>query len=284
MRLSNPILIKEMRTRMRGRRAFIVLTGYVFILSLIIGVFYFALSRAAPPQVVNQAGSIQTTALIYVQLGLICLTAPTFSASAISSEREQQTLDLLVISLASPSTILFGKVGAALSYLLLTLFGSLPLVSLTYALGGVSLRDIAVAYLVMLVAGITFCSISFLWSTLIRRSVLAQLVSILSVIVLVVGIPGMAAFFSALAFRVGGSGGGGSGGGVSNTYLNVIFLLLRTNPFAAVASMIPGFPLPAAAWMHSVPIWLSQIIFYLFLTTVSLLLALRRLGRVRNWL
>ena len=275
MKLSNPILIKEMRTRMRGRRAFIVLTGYVFILSLIIGLFYFALSRAAPPQVVNQAGSILTPALIYVQLGLICLTAPTFSASAISSEREQQTLDLLVISLARPSTILFGKVGAALSYLLLTLFGSLPLVSLTYALGGVSLRAIAIAYLVMLVAGITFCSLSFLWSTLIRRSVLAQLVSILSVIVLVVGIPGLAAFFSALTFQVRGT---------STSYINVIFLLLRTNPFAAVASMIPGFPVPASVWMQGVPIWASQIVFYLVLTTISLLLALRRLSRVRNWL
>src|SRR5215471_13372472 len=157
MRLSNPILIKEMRTRMRGKRAFIVLTGYVFVLSLIIGLFYFALTRAAPPQVANQAGTVLTPVLIYVQLGLICLTAPTFSASAISSEREQQTLDLLVISLARPSTILFGKVGAALSYLLLTLFGSLPLVSLTYALGGVFMRDIAIAYLVMLFARITFC-------------------------------------------------------------------------------------------------------------------------------
>ena len=275
MKLSNPILIKEMRTRMRGRRAFIVLTGYVFILSLIIGLFYFALTRAAPPQVVNQAGSILTPVLIYVQLGLICLTAPTFSASAISSEREQQTLDLLVISLARPSTILFGKVGAALSYLLLTLFGSLPLVSLTYALGGVSLRDIAIAYLVMLVAGVTFCSLSFLWSTLIRRSVLAQLVSILTVIVLVVGIPALAAFFSALTFQVRGT---------SNTYVNVIFLLLRTNPFAAVASMIPGFPMPSSAWMQGVPIWVSQIVFYLVLTTLSLLLALRRLNRVRKWL
>src|SRR5262245_46421340 len=264
-----------MRTRMRGRRAFIVLTGYVFILSLIIGLFYFALTRAAPPQVVNQAGSILTPVLIYVQLGLICLTAPTFSASAISSEREQQTLDLLVISLARPSTILFGKVGAALSYLLLTLFGSLPLVSLTYALGGVSLRDIAIAYLVMLVAGITFCSLSFLWSTLIRRSVLAQLVSIMTVIVLVAGIPGLAAFFSALTFQVRGS---------NHTYMNVIFLLLRTNPFAAVASMIPGFPLPPGTWMQGDSIWVSQIVFYLALTLISSLVAMRRLNRVRKWL
>jgi len=275
MKLSNPILIKEMRTRMRGKRAFFVLTGYVATLSVIIGLFYYALTRVAPPQVVNQAGTILTPVLIYVQLGLICLTAPTFSASAISSEREQQTLDLLVISLARPSTILFGKVGAALSYLLLTLFGSLPLVSLTYALGGVSLRDVAVAYLVMLVAGITFCSLSFFWSTLIRRSVLAQLVSIMTVILLVAGLPGLAAFFSALTFRVGGTG---------HTYLNVIFLLLRTNPFAAVASMIPGFPIPSGTWMHQIPIWVSQVAFYLVLTLISLLLALRRLDRVRSWL
>jgi ABC-2 type transport system permease protein len=276
MKLSNPILIKEMRTRMRGKRAFIVLTCYVFILSMIIGLFYFALTRAGVPQMVNQAGSILTPALIYVQMGLICLTAPTFSASAISSEREQQTLDLLVISLAKPSTILFGKVGAALSYLLLTLFGSLPLVGLTYALGGVSLRDIAIAYLIMLVAGVTFCSLSFLWSTLIRRSVLAQLVSILTVIVLVVGIPALAAFFGALASRFTGAS--------THTYMNIIFLLLRTNPFAAVASMIPGFPIPAGTWMEKVPIWVSQVVFYLAITTMSLFLALRRLDRVRRWL
>jgi hypothetical protein len=66
--------------------------------------------------------------------------------------------------------------------------------------------------------------------------------------------------------------------------MNVIFLLLRTNPFAAIASMIPGFPIPGGTWMQQVPIWASQIVFYLVLTAVSLLLALRRLDRIRKWL
>ena len=130
---------------MRGKRAFLVLTGYVLTLSLIISLIYIVLHKNAPTTVVNQAGSVLTPVLIYVQMGLICLIAPTFSASAISSEREQQTFDLLIASLAQPSTILFGKVGAALSYLFLTLFGSLPLIALTYSLGGVALRDIAIA-------------------------------------------------------------------------------------------------------------------------------------------
>ncbi|MFY9558170.1 MAG: ABC transporter permease subunit [Blastocatellia bacterium] len=276
MDFSNPILIKEMRSRMRGTRAFMVLTGYVVTLSLIIGLIYIVLHKNAPTTVVNQAGSVLTPVLIYVQMGLICLIAPTFSASAISSEREQQTFDLLIASLARPSTILFGKVGAALSYLFLTLFGSLPLIALTYSLGGVALRDIAIAYLIMIVAGVTFCSLSFLWSTLIRRGVLAQLTSVVSVIFLVAAMPALALFFSALA--------GNFTGRPSQAFLNVVFLLLRTNPFAAIASQIPGIPIPSNIWLRDVPVWVTQVIFYLVLTALSLFWSLRRLQRVRSWL
>jgi len=261
---------------MRGSRAFVVLTGYVLVLSCIIGFIYYVITRAAPASVVNQSGSWLTPVLLYVQLGLICLMAPTFSAGAISSEREQQTLDLLLVTLAKPSTILVGKVGAALSYLLLTLFGSLPLISLTYSLGGVALRDVAIAYLVMFVAGLTFCSLSFLWSTLIRRSVLAQLTSIVAVVVLVAGFPALALLLTAVT--------AGFTAAPSQTYINLSFLLLRTNPFAAIASLIPGFPVPSGTWLHSVPIWVCQVIFYMMLTGLSLFLSLKRLQRVRNWL
>lgn len=276
MNFSNPILIKEMRTRMRGKRAFLVLTGYVAVLSLIIGLIYVVFTNNAPTSMLNRAGVVLTPVLIYVQMGLICLMAPTFSASAISSEREQQTFDLLIASLAKPSTILFGKVGAALSYLMLTLFGSLPLIALTYSLGGVALGDIAIAYLVMLVAGVTFCSISFYWSTLIRRGVLAQLMSLFTVIFLVAAMPALALFFTALANNFSG--------GPSQSFINITFLLLRTNPFSAIASLIPGFPTPPGVWLPSVPIWLSQVVFYLLLTALSLYLSLKRLERVRNWI
>jgi ABC-type transport system involved in multi-copper enzyme maturation permease subunit len=276
MDLYNPILIKEMRTRMRGKRAFLVLTGYVVTLSLILGLIFLVLSNNAPSSVVNQAGSVLTPVLIYVQMALICLIAPTFSASAISSEREQQTFDLLIASLARPSTIVFGKVGAALSYLMLTLFGSLPLIALTYSLGGVDLGDIAKAYLIMFVAGITFCSLSFLWSTLIRRGVLAQLTSLIAVIFLVAALPALAMFFSALA--------GSFRQGPSSSFLNLVDLLMRTNPFAAIASLIPGVPPIPNAWLRGVPIWLCQVIFYLLLTALSLYLSHRRLERVRNWI
>jgi len=276
LELSNPILMKEMRSRMRGKRAFLVLTGYVTILSAIISLIYVVLQKNAPTTIVNQAGSVLTPVLIYVQMALICLIAPTFSASAISSEREQQTFDLLIASLARPSTILFGKVGAALSYLFLTLFGSLPLIALTYSLGGVALRDIAIAYFIMIVSGVTFCSISFLLSTIMRRGVLAQLTSLLTVIFLVAAMPALALFFTALANNFSGA--------PSQTFLNIVFLLLRTNPFAAIASLIPGIPIPSNIWLQGIPVWVTQVIFYFVLTVVSLLLSLRRLHNVRSWI
>lgn len=261
---------------MRGRRAFVVLTIYVTTLSLILGLIFLVVTKNAPAMIVNQMGRVLTPVMIYVQMGLICLIAPTFSASAISSEREQQTFDLLIASLAKPTTIVFGKVGASLSYLLLTLFGSLPLIALTYSLGGVDLGDIAKSYLVMLMAGVTFCSLSFLWSTLIRRGVMAQLMSIIAVIFLVAALPALALFFSALA--------GSFSQGPSNTFINMMFLLMRTNPFAAIASLIPGFPVPPNIWMHGVPIWVTQVIFYMLVTALSLFLSLKRLERVRNWI
>src|SRR5215813_13654901 len=110
--MMNAVLIKEMRTRMRGKRAFLVIEGYILTLSAILGLIYFVVNKNAPTSLANQAGSILTPVLIYVQMGLICLIAPTFSASSISSEREQQTFDLLIASLAHPTTIVFGKVGA----------------------------------------------------------------------------------------------------------------------------------------------------------------------------
>jgi hypothetical protein len=278
MEISNPILVKEMRTRMRGKRAFVVLTGYILVLSAIIGLIYWAISANAPVTVSSAAGRILSPVLIYVQLGLVCLIAPTFSASAISSEREQETFGLRVATLATPRTILGGKLGAALTYLLLTLFGSLPLITLTYSLGGVGLSGIALSYLVMVVAGITFCSLSFMWSTIIRRGVLAQLVSIFTVIFLVAAMPALALLFTVIAGQLIN--------GPSNSFMNVTFLMIRTNPFAAITYLIiPGTPNPPkTVFLHAVPVWITQVIFYLVLTALSILIGLRRLKKVREWL
>ncbi|MFQ5436714.1 MAG: hypothetical protein ACE5FD_17795, partial [Anaerolineae bacterium] len=43
----NPITIKELRSRMRGRRAFVVLTVYLFLMSSFISLIYLAYAESA---------------------------------------------------------------------------------------------------------------------------------------------------------------------------------------------------------------------------------------------
>jgi len=102
------------------------------------------------------------------------------------------------------------------------------------------------------------------------------LTSIGTVIFLVAAMPALALLFSALA--------GSFSGPQSVTFVNMIYLLLRTNPFAAIASLIPGIPTPSNIWFQDIPIWATQVIFYLVLTALSLFLSLKRLERVRQWM
>jgi len=100
------IMVKELRSRMRGRRAFIVLTVYLAILALITygvytvvapnvggGGFVGGLGQANASAVIGQ--SIFTVLSIF-QLILVSFIAPAFTSGQISMEREKQTLDLLV--------------------------------------------------------------------------------------------------------------------------------------------------------------------------------------------
>ena len=68
--LSNPVTVKELRGRMRGRRAFAVLTLYLLILSGVITVVYLAYSA-------NASGPGASTARTAGKLSLIHISEPT---------------------------------------------------------------------------------------------------------------------------------------------------------------------------------------------------------------
>lgn len=280
MDFGNAILVKEMRTRMRGMRAFVIVETYVLALGVIMGLVYWAVAAETRVLFMSGAGLWLTSVAIFVQTAIICLISPTFTAAAISSEREQETFDLLVASLATPFDILVGKVGASLLYLVLILLLSLPLLGFFYWIGGVSVLDIAICYLVMLASGTAYCTLSFLWSTLLRRAVLAQMVSVASVIVLVVGLPGLSLFvqiIEAISARQGNS---------DWIARNVTFALLRTNPFyAETTALFSGGPsVPSGVMWSDVPGWVFQVAFCLVLTVGAGYLAWWRLGRVRQWI
>ena len=91
------VLTKELRTRMRGRRAAVVITVYLLLLSSVAGLMLYGqqrelqsgLSLSAAPTV----GLQLFVTLSQFQLFLVVFIVPGLTGAAIAGERDRQTLD-----------------------------------------------------------------------------------------------------------------------------------------------------------------------------------------------
>ena len=93
--------VKELRGRMRGRRAFVILTvylvllaGFAWMMELILEKQYSNILSGTAAFASAQIGQGIFIALLLLETLLVVVLAPAFTAGAISLEREKQTLDL----------------------------------------------------------------------------------------------------------------------------------------------------------------------------------------------
>lgn len=82
----------------------------------------------------------------FLNLGLITLAGISFFATAISEEKEEETLGLLKMAGMNPIGILLGKSTSRLIGALLLLLVQFPFTLLAITLGGVTLRQVVAAY------------------------------------------------------------------------------------------------------------------------------------------
>lgn len=177
--LSNPVTVKELRGRMRGRRAFVTLTLYLLILSVAITLVYLAYTAATTSPgntAASTAGKGLFAAVLAVQVFLVAFIGPAFTAGAISGERERQTFDLLRTTLLSAESFVLGKLVSALSYVFLLVLVAVPLQSIAFLLGGLSLTELVVAQALVLIAAITY-ALYGLWCSAAMRTTLAATVT-----------------------------------------------------------------------------------------------------------
>jgi ABC-type transport system involved in multi-copper enzyme maturation permease subunit len=187
----NPVLVKELRGRMRGPRSFVLISVYLLILSGAMLLLYIALS----PSIGNDlnAGSQIGEALFYtatvVALVEVCFITPLLTSGSITNERERETLDLLLCSLLSPWQVISGKLGAALSYSMLLVTTIVPLMGLAFLFGGVNVTQIAIALACITATAILYACLGLSWSTMTRTSLTASGLAIGNVLLLLLGIP-----------------------------------------------------------------------------------------------
>jgi len=214
--------IKELRGRMRGRRAFVVLTIYLLLLGMFSFAIYVYLKQQAaltvpnisdpgiprdfpglqpPPNVIG--GNGQTLAngtalsagighaifggLLLIETLLVLVLAPAFTTGAISLEREKQTLDMLVTTPLSTLGMVIGKLLSALGYVFLLIIASIPFASLVFVFGGVGPEDLVRAYAYLFALAFGMGAVGLFISALVRRTQTATVITFVIVLILSIG-------------------------------------------------------------------------------------------------
>lgn len=187
----NPVAIKELRSRMRGRRAFVVLTSFLLVMSGLISLVYlgFASSSGGYGPEQQLAGKFVFAAVLSMQVILVIFIGPAFTAGAISGEKERQTYDLLRTTLLPASSFVLGKLISALSYVLLLIVASIPLLSIAFLLGGISPVELLVSQLLIMVSAVTFALYGMFCSTLMRTTLAASVLTFAGSLFFTVGLP-----------------------------------------------------------------------------------------------
>jgi len=293
--LQNPVILKEMRARMRGSRAFVIITVYLLLLSIAVALVYLAYqsSAAIGPGSVQDRRTFGKTlfgVVVWMELMTISLIAPALTAGAISSERERQTYDLLRVTLLSAPALVGGKFLSGLLYVLLLLFAALPVQSLALLFGGVSLIENLGATLILVTTAIAFCAAGVFFSSFLSRTLVSTVLAYGLATLMTFGAPLMIIF---LTFLFGASIFNGFNQ-VSAAMEHLLFtggwIVVSLNPLAAAiaseAALLGGegafwvgVPLSSGATISGPSPWILYVIIYLALSALLLWAAVRFVRR-----
>ncbi len=174
--VNNPVLQRELITNLRTPRAFLLMLVYQLALSAVVLLAYPRVER-----IDLSRNSTDTQLLVdFFFLGqfvIASLMVPSFAAGAISGEKERKTYEMLLASPIPPSSIVIGKLIAALTHLVVLMIGSLPIIMLCLPLGGVAIQELLAAYLGLLAAIFLFGAISIACSSYFKRTSASVVVS-----------------------------------------------------------------------------------------------------------
>jgi ABC-type transport system involved in multi-copper enzyme maturation permease subunit len=118
---------------------------------------------------------------------LVMILAPALSSSAVSIEREKQTLELLLTTPVSTMGMIAGKLFASLAYVFLLIAASIPLMALVFVFGGIAPEDVVRAYVLLVAVAIGLGAVGMFMSALFKRTQVATALSLLVVLVFAIG-------------------------------------------------------------------------------------------------
>ena len=185
----NPVMVKELRGRMRGVRGFAIISIFLTLMSFFTILLYLLRVPAGGVVVTGDLGRELFIGVLFIELMLIIFIVPALTAGAITTERERKTYDLLQTTLITKATFVVGKMQSALGFIVLLLLSAIPLQSIAFLFGGVSESELILALLVLLVSAIALGAFGMFFSSITERTLAATVRSYAVAIAITVGLP-----------------------------------------------------------------------------------------------
>jgi ABC-type transport system involved in multi-copper enzyme maturation permease subunit len=297
----NPVTVKELRARMRGARAFVFVTLFLLVMACFVSLLYSSLRQSMQ---LPGAGGLETYlvgkvvfgTVVAVQLSAIGLLAPALSAGSIASERQRQTWDLLRTTLLPAGSIVHGKLAASLVYMLLLVLTGLPVVSVAFLLGGVTLQEVFVAVALLVVTALSASALGVFFSSIFRSTLAATVVSYIAVMLAAGGLPMVLGMVTSLVPGFFFGAGYAATAQPTPAQMSVLFyalgFLVCTNPFLSAiltevlllegyTSLVFQVNLGAGFTPWIVPPWLVTVVIHLFTGLLLIRLSIRSVRRRR---
>jgi ABC-type transport system involved in multi-copper enzyme maturation permease subunit len=257
------LLTKELRLRLRRERTIWVIIIYLLVMGLL-GFLFISQSGSYNSYTLSSLGRQLYTLLASVQLFLIMFITPAFTSTAINSEKERQTFDLLLCSQLSSFSLIAGKLAAGLANALLLIAASVPLFSLVFFFGGVGPAQVLSALVVFVVTAILVGTFGLFCSTILKRPPVSTAVAYMLCVIWVL-FPWLLSLLLALSGSINGPWPSS--------------LLFIGNPILALISTFTfygPFPLPTIYPFFGIYVasWISYTVINLLVSIIFILLSM----------
>ena len=257
------LLTKELRLRLRRERTIWVIIIYLLVMGLL-GFLFISQSGSYNSYTLSSLGRQLYTLLASVQLFLIMFITPAFTSTAINSEKERQTFDLLLCSQLSSFSLIAGKLAAGLANALLLIAASVPLFSLVFFFGGVGPAQVLSALVVFVVTAILVGTFGLFCSTILKRPPVSTAIAYMLCVIWVL-FPWLLSLLLALSGSINGPWPSS--------------LLFIGNPILALISTFTfygPFPLPIVYPFFGINVasWISYTVINLLVSIIFILLSM----------
>jgi ABC-type transport system involved in multi-copper enzyme maturation permease subunit len=144
---ANPILLRVVATAGKRRRDLLIRCGYLGLLVLVVLFFGPGMSGGGLSELAKASAQLFQR-MSYLQLGLVALLAPIFTAGAITQERDSQTYDILLSTPLSNGQIVLGSLLSRLFFIIALLISGIPIFATTQIFGGVAINSIVQSFMI----------------------------------------------------------------------------------------------------------------------------------------